>query len=102
MIIYAESIHIDKIIEVNFKNWIIDTLIPTFLKTNYFKKIIFSKVLIEESQIIFSIQYFLEDYDQLDQLNKNHPLLSKKMIQEEFNGKAYVFSTILEVIEESE
>lgn len=102
MIIYNVTVNLDETIEEKWLHWMKSKHINEVLKSNLFTKAVLIKVLVEEEMggSTYSIQYFCENKDKLNQYYKE---FAPKLRQEGlslFGDKMLAFRTELKILEE--
>jgi Domain of unknown function (DUF4286) len=102
MIIYNVTINIDESVEQKWLNWMKTKHIQEVLQTNLFTKAVLIKVLIEEEMggSTYSIQYFCENKEKLNQYYQEFAPKLRKEGLELFGDKMLAFRTELQILEE--
>jgi hypothetical protein len=100
MILYNETVGIDKDIEQQFLIWLKSYYIPEVMKTNLFSGFRIYKVLSheDESSTSYSVQFFSGTIEQILAFINNH---SKTLLYEQqklFKDKHITFRTLLEEV----
>lgn len=102
MIIYNVTLSIDQSIHEQWLRWMQNKHINDVLATKLFSKARLLKVLIEEPMggITYSVQYFTESQEKLEEYYANHAPKLRQEGLELFGDKMLAFRTELEVISE--
>ena len=100
MLLYNETIGIDKEVEFKFISWISSFYIPTVMKTELFVEYKIYKVLThdDETSTSYSLQFFSNSIEQVLEFINNR---SPKLIEEQqlhFKDKHITFRTLLEEV----
>ena len=96
MIVYNVSIQIDEDVKEDWLKWMKEKHIPDVMNTGFFIRFNFLKILNEETENTYAIQYFCKDIRDLNtyfdefasRLQKEHSL--------RYNNKFVAFRTIME------
>jgi hypothetical protein len=101
MYIYNVTINVRESIHDEWLNWMKETHIPAMLDTGKFTKALMSKVMVEEPMggITYSVQYTLENKNELERYYKNDAEGLRKG-SKQFGDKALAFRTEMQVIDE--
>lgn len=100
MLLYNVTVGVDKDIEMEWLQWIREKHIPDVLKTGMFVSSRIYKVLHDQDDgtISYSIQYFAESIDQVQQyLEVFAPVLIEEH-RRRFQNKHVAFNTLLEEV----
>lgn len=102
MIIYNVTINIDESVHDKWLNWLRTKHIDEVLATGCFYKAKLSKVLVEEEMggTTYSVQYFAENNEKLQDYYKIHASKLREEGMRLFGDKMLAFRTELEVINE--
>jgi hypothetical protein len=100
MMLYNETIGVDKEFETPMISWIKSYYIPEVLKTGLFVEFKIYKVLTqeEENTVSYSVQFFSYSINEILDFINNH---SKKLVEEQqmnFKDKHITFRTLLEEV----
>ena len=100
MLLFNETIGIDKDVEVEWIKWIKDNHVPAVLGTGMFVDFRIYRVLHdqEEGTISYSLQYFAESLDNVQQYLE---VFAPKIVEDhrkKFQNKHVAFRTLLEEI----
>lgn len=101
MLLYNETIGIDKEIEQDWLIWIRETYIPDMMGTGVFVDSKIYKVLTHEDEgsVSYCVQYFTPTIEQFQHyLDTFAPVLTEKHHQK-FKDRHVAFRTLLEVVE---
>lgn len=100
MLLYNETIGVDKDIEEQWLQWMKERHIPTVIKTGMFVSYKMYKVLHdqEDGTISYSVQYFAKSIDHIQQyLEVFAPVLMEEH-RKRFHNKHVAFRTLLEEV----
>lgn len=102
MILYNVTINIDESLEEKWLNWMKNKHIAEVLKTNLFTKAVIIKVLIEEEMggSTYSIQYYCENKEKLNQYYQDFAPQLRQEGLALFGDKMLAFRTELQILEE--
>ncbi len=99
MLLYNETIGIDRDIEPVWLQWVQETYIPSAMNTGLFVEYKIFKILQDEEETIsYSIQYFSRS---IDHIREYIEVFAPKLIEEhrvKFLNKHVVFRTLLEQV----
>lgn len=100
MLLYNETIGIDRDIEVEWLQWIKEAYVPAVMNTGLFTESKIYKILHEndDQSISYSIQYFSQSIDDIEQYIE---VFAPKLMEEHrrrFVNKHVVFRTLLEQV----
>jgi hypothetical protein len=101
MILYNITVNIDPEVEDNWVNWMKNTHIPNVMETGLFFDNRFFKLLNELPEIegvTYSVQYFAEDMNQLNEYQTHHAERLQKEHHEAFKDRFVAFRTYLESV----
>jgi hypothetical protein len=98
MILYNETIGIDKDVEQQFLIWLKSHYIPEVMKTNLFSEFRIYKVLShdDDSSTSYSVQFFSSTIEQILAFINNHSKALVDEQQRQFKDKHITFRTLLE------
>ncbi len=102
MLLYNETIGIDKQVEPQFISWIKSFYIPAVIGTGLFVEYKIYKVLThdDESSTSYSLQFFSNSIEQVLEFINDH---SPKLVEEQilyFKDKHITFRTLLEEVQQ--
>lgn len=102
MIIYNVTLNIDDSVHEKWISWMMEKHIPEVMETGKFFKAKLIKVLVEEETggTTYSVQYFAENKDKLEEYYNEHSDRLRGEGQELFGDKMLAFRTELEIIKE--
>src|ERR1051326_3941022 len=102
MIIYNVTINIDDSVHDKWMAWMMEKHIPEIMATGKFFQSKFVKVLVVEEMggTTYSIQYFAENKEKLDEYYNDHAPAFREEGARLFGDKMLAFRTELELIKE--
>jgi len=102
MIIYNVTINIDESVHDQWLSWMMEKHIPAMMETGKFFKAKMVKVLVVEEMggATYSVQYFAENKDRLEQYYKEDAPQMREEGQRLFGDKMLAFRTELELLKE--
>ena len=101
MIIYNVTINIDDSVHDQWLTWMMEEHIPQMMELGLFWKAKLVKVLVvEENGSTYSIQYFTENKEKLEEYYKNHAPKMREEGMRRFGDKMLAFRTELELLKE--
>jgi len=101
MIIYNVTVSIDDSIEKEWLKWMREKHIPEVMATGIFIKAQISRVITsEDSGHTFAIAYTCFSMKELHQYQIKFSTILQKKHREIFGGKAVVFRTLMEILDE--
>ena len=98
MYIYNVTVTIEKDIHDEWLKWMRGTHIPDVMRTGVFVENKICKLLTEESEITYAIQYTFRTMDDLHIYQKEHAQKLQQEHKDKFKEKFAAFRTILEII----
>lgn len=99
MILYNVTINIDEAVHDEWLQWMKEVHIPDVMNTGLFRENKICKILAEsEGGVSYSIQYFCDNMDKLEEYQANHAPRLQKEHTDKYAGKFAAFRTLLEVI----
>ena len=98
MYIYNVTVTIDASIQEEWLAWMKGSHIPDVMKTGFFVENRICKLLTEETETTYAIQYTFQKMDDLSEYQKSHAPRLQKEHMEKFKDKFAAFRTILEII----
>lgn len=101
MIIYNVTINIDDSVHEEWLEWMMEEHIPQVMETGkFFKAKIVKVLLVEETGSTYSVQYFAEDKEKLNEYYKEHAPALREEGLKRFGDKMLAFRTELEILKE--
>lgn len=102
MIIYNVTINIDETIHEKWLAWMMEEHIPQMMETGKFIKAKLVKVLVVEEMggVTYSIQYFTESKEKLEEYYKEYAPGMREEGVKRFGDKMLAFRTELELLKE--
>lgn len=99
MILYNVTINIDEEVHDEWLQWMKEVHIPDVMNTGLFLENKICKILAEsEGGVSYSIQYFCDNMDNLEEYQAHHAPRLQKEHTDKYMGKFAAFRTLLEVI----
>ena len=100
MFLYNVTVNVQKDIEENWLQWMKAHHIPKVLETGLFKSHRIFKLLLNDDSggTNYSIQYFVENRELLDQYLEKHAPELRAEHQNQYDSKVVAFRTLLEEI----
>jgi hypothetical protein len=99
MYIYNVTITLDANIQQEWLLWMKETHIPDVMRTGIFLTNRICKVLSQEDEITYAVQYTFRTMEDLNRYQKEFAPKLQKEHSEKFKDKFAAFRTILEIIE---
>jgi len=99
MYLYNVTVTLEKDIHEEWLRWMKEIHIPEVMRTGIFTQNKICKLLTEESEITYAIQYTFRKMDDLKKYQKEFAPKLQKEHSEKFKDKFAAFRTILEIIE---
>ena len=96
MIVYNVSIQIDKEVKEDWLKWMKEKHIPDVMNTGLFIRFNFLKIINEESEHTYAIQYFCEDMSMLNRYFDEFASCLQEEHSSKYNNKFVAFRTIME------
>lgn len=102
MIIYNVTSNVEDSIHDKWMEWMMDEHVPQIMETGKFYKIKIVKVLGDEQHggTTYSVQYFAESREKLDEYYSQHAPKLRAEARQRFADKVLQFRTELEIIQE--
>ena len=100
MILYNITVNVQKDVEQKWVDWMKDTHIPEVMDTGFFKEFRFYRLLMEDDSggTNFSIQFFAENMDELEQYLEDHAPRLRDDHQKQFKDQQVSFRSLLEEV----
>ncbi|HET7818471.1 MAG TPA: DUF4286 family protein [Bacteroidia bacterium] len=98
MYIYNVTVAIDSSIHNDWLKWMKEVHIPDVMNTGFFTENRICKVVTDETDITYAIQYLFHKMDDLAAYQKEHAPRLQNEHTEKFKGKFAAFRTILEIV----
>ncbi|EMS34279.1 hypothetical protein C943_03498 [Mariniradius saccharolyticus AK6] len=101
MILYNVTVNVDKDAETEWLNWMRETHIPDVLATGMFLENKLYRILhdSEDGSINYSVQYFAENMDKLNEYMQVHSKKLQQDVQIKFQDRVVSFRTLLQAVE---
>lgn len=99
MFIYNVTVTIEDSIHDEWLKWMKEIHIPDVMQTGIFTENKICRLLADESEITYAIQYTFRTMDDLKKYHTEFSPALQKEHSEKFNDKFAAFRTILEIIE---
>ncbi|MCF1749645.1 DUF4286 family protein [Mariniradius sediminis] len=101
MILYNVTVNVDKDAETEWLNWMRETHIPDVLATGMFLENKLYRILhdSEDGSINYSVQYFAENMDKLNEYMQVHSKKLQQDVQIKFQDRVVSFRTLLQAFE---
>ena len=98
MILFNITCHIEKIINLEFKDWVISSYLPKINEVDFVNNTTFLKLLteIDDQTFTYSIQISFEAMQYYTQFQLENETKFLEEIQQKFNEKIFTFTTLLE------
>ena len=98
MYIYNITVTVEDSIHAEWLKWMQQIHIPDVMGTGFFTENKICKLLTEETEITYAIQYTFKKMDDLHAYQKEHAPQLQKEHSEKFKNKFAAFRTILEIV----
>lgn len=98
MFIYNVTITLEESIHEEWLTWMKESHIPEVMRTGYFTENKICKLLSEELETTYAIQYTFNTMEDMHTYQKEHAPRLQKEHSEKFKDKFAAFRTILEII----
>ena len=98
MYIYNVTVTVEESIHADWLKWMQQIHIPDVMQTGFFTENKICKLLTEETEITYAIQYTFKKMDDLHAYQKEHAPRLQKEHSEKFKNKFAAFRTILEIV----
>ncbi len=99
MYIYNVTVTLEDSIQDEWIKWMKESHIPDVMKTGFFTEHKICKIVTEEKESTFAIQYTFNALEDLQKYQQEHAPRLQKEHTEKFKDKFAAFRTILEIIE---
>lgn len=101
MILYNVTVNVDKDTETEWLSWMRETHIPDVLATGMFLENKLYRILhdSEDGSINYSVQYFAENMDKLNEYMRVHSKKLQQDVQIKFQDRVVSFRTLLQAVE---
>jgi hypothetical protein len=101
MILYNVTVNVDKDAETEWLSWMRETHIPDVLATGMFLENKLYRILhdSEDGSINYSVQYFAENMDKLNEYMQVHSKKLQQDVQIKFQDRVVSFRTLLQAVE---
>ena len=99
MYIYNVTITVEKEIHENWLKWMKEIHLPDVMRTGIFTENKICKLLTQDSEITYAIQYTFRNMDDYHKYQKEFASKLQKEHSDKFKNKFAAFRTILEIIE---
>jgi hypothetical protein len=101
MILYNVTVNVDKDAEIEWLSWMRETHIPDVLATGMFLENKLYRILhdSEDGSINYSVQYFAENMDKLNEYMQVHSKKLQQDVQIKFQDRVVSFRTLLQAVE---
>ncbi|HLT07879.1 MAG TPA: DUF4286 family protein [Cyclobacteriaceae bacterium] len=100
MLLYNVTVNIDLEKEKEYVEWMKETHISEVMATGLFVDSKFFRLLHEaEEGVNFSVQYFAESMDQIQQYQAQHAAGLQQKLKDKFGNHYVVFRSLLELVE---
>lgn len=98
MYIYNVTVTLEESIHQEWLKWMKESHIPEVMKTGFFTENKICKVMSEELETTYAIQYTFRTMDDMHTYQKEHAPRLQKEHSDKFKDKFAAFRTILEII----
>jgi len=98
MYIYNVTVTIESDIHDAWLKWMKEVHVPDVMRTGFFVENKICKLMTEESEITYAIQYTFHKMDDLNAYRKIHAPRLQKELADKFKDKFSAFRTVLEII----
>ena len=98
MYIYNVTVTIEADIHDEWLKWMKGSHIPKVMRTGFFVENRICKLLTEEAEITYAIQYTFREMDDLNKYQKEFATKLQQEHREKFKDKFAAFRTVLEII----
>lgn len=99
MYIYNVTVTVEKEIHSDWLKWMKEIHIPDVMRTGLFTENKICKLVTENSEITYAVQYTFQKMEDLNKYQQEHAPRLQKEHTEKFKDKFAAFRTILEIIE---
>lgn len=100
MILYNITVNIDAAVEQEWIRWMKEVHIPEVMATGIFRENKFFKLLheTEDGGVNYSVQYFAESMDKIQEYQEKHAKLLQERFQKQFKDRYVLFRSLLEQV----
>lgn len=98
MYIYNVTVTLEESIHEEWLKWMKETHIPDVLRTGFFVENKICKLITEEKETTYAVQYTFRKMEDLTAYQKEHAPRLQKEHSDKFKDKFAAFRTILEII----
>lgn len=98
MFIYNVTVTLEESVHDEWLRWMREIHIPDVMRTGFFTENKICKLLVEEKETTYAIQYTFRKMEDLNAYQKEHAPRLQKEHSEKFKNKFAAFRTILEII----
>ncbi len=98
MFIYNVTVTLEDSIHQDWLKWMKEVHIPDVMRTGYFVENKLCKLVTEELETTYAVQYTFRTMDDLQKYQKEHAPRLQQEHKEKFKDKFAAFRTILEII----
>lgn len=98
MFIYNVTVTLEDSIHDEWLKWMKETHVPDVMRTGLFVENKICKILSEELETTYAIQYTFHNMDDMNRYQQEHAPRLQKEHAEKFKDKFAAFRTILEII----
>ena len=98
MYIYNVTVTLDDSIHKEWLEWMHETHIPDVMRTGFFVENKICKLITEEKETTYAIQYTFRAMDDLNKYQKEHAPRLQQEHKDKFKDKFAAFRTILEIM----
>ncbi len=98
MFVYNVTVTLEKEIHSEWLLWMRENHIPDVMRTGCFTEHKIGKLVTNEDEITYAIQYTFKERNDLTNYQQNHAPRLQKIHSEKFQNKFIVFRSILEIL----
>lgn len=98
MFIYNVTVTLESSIQEEWLKWMKEIHIPDVMRTGFFVENKICRLITEEAETTYAVQYTFRKMDDLTAYQKTHASRLQKEHAEKFKDKFAAFRTILEII----
>ena len=98
MFIYNVTVTLEESIHTEWLKWMKESHIPDVMKTGFFTENKICKLITEEAEVTYAVQYTFRKMEDLQAYRKQHAPRLQKEHTERFKDKFAAFRTILEIL----
>lgn len=96
MILYNITISVETSIVDEWLTWMKEVHIPEVMETGLFESYSIYKVLLQQEELTFSVQFFTSSMSKLQKYQANHAQLLQARHSKKYGDKVVAFRTVLE------